>query len=99
MRDRRWDRGVKATVREYCRIRYIERDEGQERRYRAVQAAIDSTERRNDGESRMRLLRMLYWPGTHTIEGAALMVPCSERTAKRWNRTFLALVEKNLDLP
>lgn len=99
MRDRRWDRGVKVTVREYCRIRYIERDEGQERRYRAVQAAIDSTERRNDGESRMRLLRMLYWPGTHTIEGAALQIPCSVRTAKYWVRDFLREVEVNLDLP
>lgn len=99
MRDRRWDGGVKATVKEYYHIRQIARDEKQERRFRAVRDAIATTERQENGESRLRLLKALYWPGTHTIEGAALDIPCSVRTAKRWNRLFLAVVEKNLDLP
>lgn len=99
MRDRRWDRGVKVTVREYYHLRDADRTEPQERRYRAVQDAIDAVGQYEDGGARLHLLRLLYWPGTHTIEGAALMVPCSVRTAKRWNRVFLSLVERNLNLP
>lgn len=99
MRDRRWDGGVKATVKEYYHIQLLVRDEKQERRFRAVRDAIATTERQENGEARLRLLKALYWPGTHTIEGAALTIPCSVRTAKYWVRSFLSEVERNLDLP
>lgn len=71
----------------------------EQRRYDAVQAAIEETECMKHGHQRMELIDRVYWKRSHTLYGAAMCVPVSERTAKMWNAEFVRTVEKYLDLP
>lgn len=61
----------------------------------AVQAAIEQTERMSDGQNRLKVIRLVLWDGTHYIAGAALQVPCGEKTAKRWHADFIKAVAQN----
>ena len=70
-----------------------------QRRYDAVRAAISETEVMKHGRQRMELIDRVYWKRSHTLYGAAMCVPVSERTAHTWNAEFIRLVEKYLDLP
>lgn len=71
----------------------------EQRRYDAVRAAISETERMKHGHQRMELIDRVYWKRSHTLYGAAMCAPVSERTAHTWNAEFIRLVEKYLDLP
>lgn len=61
----------------------------------AVNAAIEVTEKMSNGKSRLKVIELVYWKKTHRIPGAALMVPCSERTAWRWQSRFIIETAKN----
>lgn len=65
--------------------------------YEAVKAAIEATERMENGEARMKVIRLVHLEQTHTLGGAALVVPCSERTAVYWQRRFFEMVARNRD--
>lgn len=71
----------------------------EQRRYDAVAKAIAETETMKMGRHRMDLIQRVYWDRSHTLYGAAMCVPVSERTAKRWNAEFVRSVEKFLNLP
>lgn len=64
----------------------------------AVQAAIEATERMEDGQKRLNVIRLVHWDRTQQILGAALLVPCSERTAYYWQQQFFEMVARNRDL-
>lgn len=64
----------------------------------AVQRAIDQTMKMDNGQDRLRVVDLVFFKQTHTLEGAALMVPCSERTARRWHTEFIKLVAKEYGL-
>ncbi len=70
----------------------------QERELDAVERAVKSTRRGPDGKIRMRVVELVYFRGTHTIEGAAQQVYVSYMTAWRWCDGFIRLVGKNLGL-
>ncbi len=64
-----------------------------------LQRAVESVEQllellslREDGGARLRLLELLYWRRGIGICRAAMEIPVSERTAKRWNRQLLCIV-------
>lgn len=63
---------------------------------RAVQAAIEATEALPNGADRLRLIDLVFWTRTHTLDGAALKLYVSKRTARRWHTEFIREVEKNL---
>lgn len=63
--------------------------------FEAVQAAIDETERMVDGRKRLEIINLTLWMGTHTIEGAALLIPCHKNTAQGWRSQFIKAVAKN----
>ena len=69
-----------------------------QREYEAVRRAIETTERYKNGGDRLYVIQLVYWWRSHTIEGAALMVPCHEQTAKNWHGEFVRLVASNLGL-
>lgn len=71
----------------------------EQRRYDAVRQAISETEAMKHGHQRMELIDRVYWKRSHTLYGAAMCAPVSERTAKRWSAEFVRTVEKYLDLP
>lgn len=60
-----------------------------QREYAAVKRAIDDTKRKADGTERLRLIDMVFWRQTHTINGAADVLHVSERTAREWHRMFI----------
>ncbi|MDP4153906.1 MAG: hypothetical protein Q8865_10805, partial [Bacillota bacterium] len=63
---------------------------------RAVDAAVDVTKSRKDGDERMKLIKSVYWDKTRTLYGAALNIPISERQAQRWNTEFLEIISKRM---
>lgn len=58
----------------------------------AVEDAIAETEQLIDGAERLRLIDLVLWKRTHTLQGAAMAVYVSERTAQEWHRQFIRLV-------
>ena len=64
----------------------------------AVQNAIDKTLEKDDGKDRIKVIELVFFRQTHTIDGAAQVVCCSERTARRWHTDFIRLVAKEYGL-
>ena len=61
----------------------------------AVHAAIEQTERMCSGVNRLKVVDMVFWKRTHTLEGAALQIPCSYDTAQRYHADFIKTVAQN----
>ncbi len=68
-----------------------------QREFDAVRLAIQQTERHPTGKERMRLVRLVFWE-SRRVDDAALAIPCSSPTARRWHAEFIRLVAQNLDL-
>lgn len=64
---------------------------------RAVDTAIQDTQRLLDGADRMKVIQMVFLKKTHTLQGAALNVPCSYQTVKTWTQQFIRLVARNFE--
>ena len=94
----RWWSYVKAMIRNYPTLvdRYIQGPALWERE--AVQRAIDQTEQMVDGKERLQVIDLVFFRQTHTLEGAAVLIPCSERTARRWHTDFIKAVAKEFGL-
>lgn len=94
----RWWGYVKSMIRNYPAVqdKYCQGNILKERQ--AVQKAIELTEKMTNGTERMQVVDMVFFSRSHTLAGAALMVPCSYATAKRWIQRFIELVAKNYGL-
>ena len=92
---KRWWGYAKAMARAYPGRVGKELDGTALAEFKAVEAAIESTSRRRDGEARMAVVNMVLIKGTHKIPGAAMMIPCSERTAVQWHGDFIREVAAN----
>ena len=92
---KRWWGYAKAMARAYPGRVGKELDGTALAEFKAVEAAIEVTSRRRDGEARMKVVTMVLFKGTHRISGAALMIPCSQRTAERWHGDFIREVAAN----
>ena len=68
----------------------------QEKELEAVEKAVRVTRRGPDGKLRVKVVEMVYFRGTHTIDGAAQNVHVSYQTAWRWTDNFIRMVGKNL---
>ena len=64
----------------------------------AVQQAIDETAQMENGEERLQVIDLVFFRQTHTLEGAAMMIPCSYMTARRWHNDFIKKVARNYGL-
>lgn len=92
-----WWGYVKAMIRKY------KADDGDLfgvalREHIAVEAAIEQTNAYPDGRERLTLVSLVFWKRTHTLEGAAMAVNVSDRTARRWHTDFIRLVAKEYGL-
>lgn len=92
-----WWGHVRAIIRAYPGKMGKDLSRVETMNYEAVKAAIEATQRMENGEARMKVIRLVHLDRTHTLEGAALAVPCSERTANRWQRLFFEMVARNRD--
>ena len=61
----------------------------------AINKALDETRELPDGELRITAMEMIYFKGTHSIDGAALELHSSRRTIQRWCSSFVYLVGKH----
>ena len=69
-----------------------------QREYEAVRRAVEATERYRNGRDRLYIIKLVLWDKSHTLEGAALMVPCGAASAWRWHGEFIRLVAGNYGL-
>lgn len=93
-----WWKYIKAVVQAYPSRRGVRLSGVAWREREAVRVAIEATQRMVDGQGRLKIIRLLHWDRTHTLEGAALAIPCSRRTAARWQRQFFEEVARGRDL-
>ena len=65
-----------------------------QREYEAVRRAIECTKAMKNGEHRIRIVDMVYWKKSHTVEGAAMRVGYSVDRGKQIHGDFVRLVAK-----
>lgn len=93
-----WWAYIKAIVQAYPARQDVNLRGVALREYEAVRDAVDATERMTDAVSRMSVIRLVHFERTHTLEGAALTIPCDRATAARWQRRFFEEVARNRNL-
>lgn len=92
-RNRGWWGYMKYIVRNYGNASPGEAITELERREReAVRRAVDETFRAGSGRLRIELIEMVYWRKSHQLQGAAMKLGISERTALRWHGDFIKTV-------
>lgn len=64
----------------------------EQREVEVVRRAIETTENYVNGQERLAIIDMALWKGSHTLEGAAMQIPCSAKLAKQWHGDFIRLV-------
>lgn len=69
-----------------------------QREYEAVRQAVETTEQYRNGADRLKVIRLVLWDRSHTLEGAALAVPCHYKTAQGWHNEFIRQVAANFGL-
>lgn len=59
----------------------------------AVKRAIATTGRYRNAEDRLKVIELVYWRKSHTLQGAAQFCNYSYAAAKEWNAEFIGLVD------
>lgn len=90
-----WWGYAKSMARKYPTRKGAILDEKASAEQNAVEEAIAATKQLNNGLERMKVVDMVLFHGTHQIPGAALMIPCSERTAAQWHGDFIREIAKH----
>lgn len=70
----------------------------EQKEYEAVDRAVHITERMRTGKERLDIIRLVLWEQTHTINGAAMVLHLSERTAREYHREFIYLCAREYGL-
>jgi hypothetical protein len=87
-------RQYKARAKRYPELKRVEL-----REFEAVRAAVERTEQLPDGKWRVKLIDKLYWQyNRKNIDGAAMDLFISRRTALRWSAEFTYLVAEEFGL-
>lgn len=68
------------------------------REMEAVSKAIEETKNLDTGEERLRMVRLVFWDRTHTLEGAAQKCRVSYVTVRRWHGEFIYRVAEYFGL-
>lgn len=69
-----------------------------QREYDAVRLAVERTRCMPNGHLRLKMIRLVYWDRTHTVDGAGFQVGFRSAQARRVNGAFIRQVAKNLGL-
>lgn len=64
-----------------------------QRKLNSVKHAIATTSRYRNSEDRVKVVDLVYWKKTHTLQGAAQICSYSYDTVQEWNADFIALVD------
>ena len=71
-----------------------------QRKYDAISGAIEKTKMLypDNAQERLQVINLVYWKQSHTIEGAAMRIPCHRNVAGHWQGDFIRMVADELDL-
>lgn len=71
-----------------------------QRKYDAIKLAVEKTKVLHpiDADQRLMIIDLVLWRKSHTLEGAAMRVPCHRNVAGNWQGEFIKLVAEELDL-
>lgn len=94
----KWWGYIKAIIQEYPRNRSSELSGVELREHEAVKKAVDETMKMDGGANRLKVISMVHWERTRTLEGAALATPCSRSWAAKWQRDFFEETARNQGL-
>lgn len=64
----------------------------------AISTTIEEISQKPNGKEILTIIELVYFKGIRTLRGAAMEVPCSYETAKRWQRNFLISVAEKRGL-
>lgn len=70
-----------------------------QRKLDAVRRAISTTGRYRNAKDRLKVIDLVYWQQTHTLQGAAQLCHYSWETAQEWNAAFIELVDAYMRIP
>lgn len=59
--------------------------------YDAVRKAIAVTEKMKNGAERLKIINLVFWKNSHTLQGAAMAIPVSYETAVEYHRDFIMI--------
>lgn len=63
-----------------------------QREYEAVRRAIETMSLQPNGEIKLKIIDLVYWKRSHTLEGAGMRVGYEYKTARQINGEFIRLV-------
>ena len=86
--------GTASRTTEDVALRQLSPDD--QRALDAVSNAIQTTMRYRNGNLRVKIIDLVYWRQSHTLEGAAQAVHVSLKTAQGWHSAFVELVDAYL---
>lgn len=71
--------------------------EKEQKKFEAVQEALKQTNRQCNGQWRCRMIELVYFRKSHTLQGAAQECHISYATARLWHREFINLVARRME--
>lgn len=92
---------MREILREYPRAKKKppgDRTDKENRLVDIVDRTLAEIERMRDGRHRVQLIRMTYFDRSHTLYGAAMTIPVSERQAKKWNNALMMVMAEKMQL-
>lgn len=93
-----WWGYVKGMIKRYPALEKINPVGTYARELAAVRQAVETTAEMSGGADRLKIVDMVFWQRTHTLAGAAVEIPCSYMTARRYHNDFIKKVAKNFGL-
>lgn len=93
---------IREVLRDYpkiCEKLPEKRSKNEQRRFETVNALLETVDQMPDARSKRKIIEIVYFKKSHTLQGAALQISVGERTAQRWNAQIMDAVEKIMDLP
>lgn len=92
---------MREILREYPRAKKKppgDRTDKENRLVDIVDRTLAEIERMRDGRHRVQLIRLTYFDRSHTLYGAAMTIPVSERQAKKWNNVLMMVMAEKMQL-
>lgn len=93
-----WWGYIKSVVRKHRERNRELLNRCERKEYDAVEAANKEITRKRNGTDILRLVDMVFWKKTHTLEGSAMALYISYETAKNWHSMYIKTVAKNLGI-
>lgn len=92
---------MREILREYPRAKKKppgDRTDKENRLVDIVDRTLAEIERMRDGRHRAEIIRLTYFDRSHTLYGAAMTIPVSERQAKKWNNVLMMVMAEKMQL-